>query len=62
MVIDVGVPFVSQRIAVTTKYAFWDYKGNENEALLVMSSEGNDHLMNAETLGKDVANGKRVFA
>ena len=62
MIVDIGVFMIAQRLAVNTKYAFWEYKGKADESLIIFSSEGNENLQNAEKLGKDVCNGKRVFA
>ena len=61
MIVDIGKRFISQRLAVNTKYAFWEYKGNPDEILIIFSSEGNEYLMNADKLGKYVCDGNRVF-
>jgi hypothetical protein len=61
-VFDLKIPFVSYRYSVNTKYEFHSYGGKKDEYLVLMSSQGNDHLWGAETLGKDIQDGRKVKA
>jgi len=60
-VIKLGVPFMSNRATINTKYEFWDYKGRKDEHLVLFSSKENEKLWDADEIGSDLVDGKKVL-
>jgi hypothetical protein len=60
IVVDVNIPFVSPRICGNTLYTLWNYRGKEDEHLVLYSTYGNEKFMTREYLGGSVMDGKVI--
>ena len=50
-----------ERIIVMTRYNLFDFEGQKDTHISLMSSQGNEKFMNKESLGERLVDGYRVI-